>query len=776
MVATIAALKNAAQAASYYEADDYYNEGGDAPSRWLGKGAERLGLKGEVDSGRFSALLKGQVASQQLGTHRDGVLEHRPGWDVTFSAPKSVSVLAEVAGDRRLFEAHDRAVQTALELAEQHLAATRIRREGTVTREVTDNLVIASFRHGTSRALDPQLHTHNVIHNMTCDVDGHWRSLEPRALYQLQKQLGAIYRQELAAEVVRLGYGICESRDSHFEVEGVDATVLAAFSKRSAIIEARLAERGKDRASATAAEKQTVALDTRQTKEAVSQHELIDEWRCAADAEGWTESERRSVVAAARRNAAHDQAIGLEVAADRAVASAAASVGERNAVFSVTDLHEAAGRFGMGRIGHQHISDAIERARQNESIKAREFVDRRGALFAGVTTATNIANETALLESEARSRGQAAPLMSPVAAAHAIQLAEQRSASQDHHWNDEQRSATRQILTSSNRVLALQGAAGTAKTSTVLATVAASAKSKGIAVIALAPTASAAQVLGDALDVRADTVARHLLAPGRPGRSESLWIVDEASLLSARDAAKLLALAEARGARVLLTGDRKQLGSVEAGAAFEQLQDAGMETVSLNQILRQTNAEARSSVEAILASDARRALSALDAGGGAVLEVEDQEARFDLMSRDYAALPADVRRRTLVIEPSRAGRDALTHRIRAELVQRGELGSEALNGHRLVRRDMTRAEARDVRSYAAGDILLFSKDYVDKGVSRMTAYRVMEIDRDKANLTLADSADRQVQWHPRRWGSGKVSAFTPADIELRIGDQIAFTR
>ncbi len=177
-----------------------------------------------------------------------------------------------------------------------------------------------------------------------------------------------------------------------------------------------------------------------------------------------------------------------------------------------------------------------------------------------------------------------------------------------------------------------------------------------------------------------------------------------------------------------------------------------------------------------VASNARRALSALDAGGGAVLEVEDREARLDLMSRDYAALPADVRRRTLVIEPSRAGRDALTHRIRAELVQRGELGSEALNGHRLVRRDMTRAEATDVRSYAAGDILLFNKDYADKGVSRMTAYRVVEIDRDKGHLTLADSADRQVQWHPRRWGSGKVSAFTPADIELRIGDQIAFTR
>ncbi|MPS71348.1 MAG: conjugative relaxase [Novosphingobium sp.] len=778
MVATIAALKSASQAASYYEADDYYDEGGLAPSQWQGRGAERLGLSGPVESDHFAALLRGEVDGVQLGTVREGQLEHRPGWDLTFSAPKSVSIMAEVAGDRRLFEAHENAVRTALDLAEQHLSATRIRQGCDVSRHATDNLVIASFRHGTSRSLDPQLHSHNVILNMTCDAGGQWRSLEPRALYQLQKQLGAIYRQELAAEVRRLGYEIETARDSQFEIAGIEPEVMKAFSQRSVAIEAQLAERGKSRATASAAEKQTIALDTRQTKEAVAHTELIGDWRRVADEAGWYEQSRGAMVRAAENSAvgADRFAADAELAADRMVMNAASSVGERNSVFAATDLHEAAGRFGMGRVGHRHIAQAITRAQQAGTLEQRSFTDKRGADFAGFTTKENIATETALLDHEKRARGQAAPLLSASGAGKAVQLAEGRSKLKGYGWTDEQRAATIQIFTSANRVTALQGAAGTAKTSTVLATVAEAAKTNGVKVTALAPTASAAQVLGEALDARADTLARHLLSPGRTDTADHLWIVDEASLVSARDAAKLLALAEVRSARVLLVGDRAQLGSVEAGAAFAQLQDAGMETAKLTQILRQTNANARASVEASLEGDARKALEALDAGGGKVIEVANREDRFQKMARDYAAMPAEQRKQTLVIEPSRAGRDELTRRIREELVERGQLGSEALIATRLVRSDMTRAEAKDAANYAVGDVVQFAKDYGDKGVSRHEAYAVVGIDRGKSAIRLADTRGREIDWRLRQWGSSSVSVFTVEEIKLRRGDQIQFTR
>ena len=142
MVASVSALTSSGQAASYYEfADEYYADGGESPSEWQGKGAEELGLSGDVDRDQFRDLLDGKVADQQLGTTRDGKLEHRPGWDVTLSAPKSVSIMAEVAGDRRLIAAHGAAVKTALAHVEQHMAATRIRDGGTVNREATGNLV-----------------------------------------------------------------------------------------------------------------------------------------------------------------------------------------------------------------------------------------------------------------------------------------------------------------------------------------------------------------------------------------------------------------------------------------------------------------------------------------------------------------------------------------------------------------------------------------------------------------------------------------------------------
>lgn len=117
MVASVSALSSAGQAASYYEADDYYAEGGMAPSEWLGEGAEKLGLSGEVDREKFAELLEGRMAGQQLGTTRDGKVEHRPGWDITLSAPKSVSIMAEVAGDKRLIKAHGAALKVALAMS-----------------------------------------------------------------------------------------------------------------------------------------------------------------------------------------------------------------------------------------------------------------------------------------------------------------------------------------------------------------------------------------------------------------------------------------------------------------------------------------------------------------------------------------------------------------------------------------------------------------------------------------------------------------------------------
>lgn len=782
MVASVSALTSSGQAASYYEADDYYAEGGLSPSEWNGKGAEALGLSGDIDRAKFWDLLDGKVAGQQLGTVRDGTLEHRPGWDVTLSAPKSVSIMAEVAGDRRLIAAHGEAVKTALIHVEKHMAATRIRGGGTVTREATDNLAIASFQHGTSRAQDPQLHTHNVILNATRSEDGTWRSLEPRAIYQLQKQIGAIYRQELALKVRELGYEIDTAKDSMFEIKGVSAEAMAAFSNRSAAIEAALGTRGTSRDDATAAEKQVAALNTRQAKVAADHASLVKDWRETADKAGFGSKARLALVNAAEAKAATpehkaDIAMRGDMAADRTIAHAVDKLGERQSVFSASDLQEEAGRFGLSKVSYAQIVEAVSRATKQGDLQPRSYVDRRGAEFAGFTTRNNVENETKLLRIEAEGRGVLPSIASRMDAAKAVASAAADAKRAGFDWNADQRTSTAQLLTSQNRITALQGFAGTAKTTTVLATVAREAEARGVRVTALAPTASAAMVLGEALGTRGDTVARHLLSPEHISAAKpAVWIVDEASLLSARDTANLFEQANKQNARVILVGDIKQLGSVEAGAAFAQLQGAGMETAKLGEIVRQTNVTTKDAVLASIEGDARKALAALDRGGGSIIETEDRADRFAAIARDYAALDKTVRNKTLVIEPSREGRDALTADIRAALTKSGALTGPAAQMQTLVTKGLTRAEARDPMNYDKGDIVRFIRDYADKGVTRGEAYRVMGVDPAKAAVTLEAENGRDIDWRLRQWGVGKAQAFSPQSLELKTGDRIQFTR
>jgi conjugative relaxase-like TrwC/TraI family protein len=778
MVASVSALTSAGQAASYYEADDYYAEGGFAPSEWFGEAAAALGLSGEVDRVEFAELLEGRVAGQQLGTTRDGKIEHRPGWDITFSAPKSVSIMAEVAGDKRLIAAHAAAVKGALGRVEQHMAATRVREGGEVRREETGNLTIATFRHATSRAQDPQLHTHAVILNATQDKDGNWRSLEPRAFYQLQKEIGAIYRQELAHGAAQLGYRIELRKDAMFEIAGVPERVIEALSQRTADIDARLAERGTSREEASAAEKQIAALDTREAKSHADHNTLRAEWRATAEAKGFGEAEQAGLIAEAKERArAGELAASPEILAARAVAWAAAKLSERQAVFPTSTLAREAGDFAFGRLGQSAISAAIAEAGVSGALVPRAYVDRRGAEFAGFTTPEAIATEKTMLHLEAAGRGDASPLASSLAAARTVERAARQSARTGFAWTDDQKRATSALLTSRDRVTAVQGYAGTAKTTTVLATYAREAAKSGLMVTALAPTASAATVLGEALGLRGDTVARHLVSPEAKGLGKgAVWIVDEASMLSARDMAAIMASADKAGARLVLVGDVRQLGSVGAGAAFAQLQQAGMATAKLANVVRQTNADTREAVMASIEGHAVKALAALERGGGDVVEGADRAARLAAMAQRYVALSPAERARTLVIEPSRDGRDTLTAMIRQQLAQRGELSSAAVLFEALEAKGLTRAETRQAASYAIGDVVRFARDYADKGVTRGAAYRVERIDPDKAAISLKSAHGSAIHWRLRQWGAGKVEVFEPKAMELQAGDRVQFTR
>ena len=252
---SIGALASAAQGAAYYERDGYYAK--DDPehksaSAWAGKGAEELGLEGPVDADVFRAVLEGSVpdgSGRQLGRRgKDGEVLHRPGRDLTFSAPKSVSIAALVGGDERIVDAHDRAVTATLAWVEANAAETRVQdpETGRMVRARGQEIVAATFRHDTSRNLDPQLHTHAVLANMVRSGDGKWRTMANEGLYERQKLVGMLYRNELARNLADLGYGIEKTHaDGRFEIAGVSREVIVdSFSTRRAEIEAAMEDRG----------------------------------------------------------------------------------------------------------------------------------------------------------------------------------------------------------------------------------------------------------------------------------------------------------------------------------------------------------------------------------------------------------------------------------------------------------------------------------------------------------------------------------------------------
>lgn len=276
---SVSAVKSAANAAGYYEQKDNYYFIGEMATEWLGTGAESLGLEGPVKGEVFRAVLEGHLPDGgDLSHMKNGKNTHQPGIDLTFSAPKSVSVLALVAGDTFLIGAHKRAVAATLNELEK-FASTRTMTGGVSALEQTGNLVVATFLHDTSRNLDPQLHTHAIVANATLAAGG-WKTLssDTRAgsgfnniLWKEQVSIGAMYRGFMRGELEAAGY-LLRDAGPHgmYEVDGVPTE---PFSSRRQDI---LAAVGMDAGSR---EKTRAALDTRKAKDFTSMDDVRDYWR-----------------------------------------------------------------------------------------------------------------------------------------------------------------------------------------------------------------------------------------------------------------------------------------------------------------------------------------------------------------------------------------------------------------------------------------------------------------------------------------------------------------
>ncbi|MGR5659562.1 MobF family relaxase, partial [Klebsiella pneumoniae] len=362
-------VKSAGSAGNYYTDKDNYYVIGSMDERWQGKGAEALGLEGKVDKQVFTELLQGKLPDgSDLTRIQDGVNKHRPGYDLTFSAPKSVSMLAMLGGDKRLIDAHNRAVTVALNQVES-LASTRVKRDGVSETVLTGNLIIARFNHDTSRAQDPQIHTHSVVINATQNGDK-WQTLASDTVGKTgfsenilanRIALGKIYQNSLRADVESMGYKTVDAgKNGMWEMEGVP---VESFSTRSQ--ELREAA-GPD---ASLKSRDVAALDTRKSKEAIDPAEKMVEWmntlkETGFDIRGYREAADARAAELARAPAAPVNTDGPDIT--DVVTKAIAGLSDRKVQFTYADLlartvGQLEAKDGVFELARKGIDAAIER-------------------------------------------------------------------------------------------------------------------------------------------------------------------------------------------------------------------------------------------------------------------------------------------------------------------------------------------------------------------------------------------------------------------------------
>jgi len=773
---TISKPLSASQARTYHarefvsQEQNYWSRDQQGHSEWQGRLAEQWKLSGSVESEHFARLSEGQHphTEEQLVRHQvartyEGKFgkevtsaEHRAGWDATFSAPKSVSLTALVGGDNRVREAHRESVRVALRELEQYTQA----RIGNVhAPETTGKFIAATFEHDTARPVDgyaaPQLHTHAVIFNMTERENGfengkQMRALQPHEMFVSQRYATAVYRSELALRLGKLGYELERGKHGQPEIRGYSKEYLEASSPRREQIKDHLREQGIDGAAAA----QIAAHHTRDRKELLPPEEVLQRHRELAARYG---HQADRVVALAREHGQY-HVREAEMQAQRAVSWARDHVFERSAVEDHRAILGTALARGMGETTYARIRQEFERR-----IETGEFreVSHVGASKRYTTAAmVRMEREVVVRMQEGNRRDYGDPvLVSP----------QVRIATEDRHpqLNASQRQAVDEIFLSREKVVGLDGIAGAGKTTT-LSVIREGAEAEGYRMEGFAPTSRAAQRLGEA-GMETSTLQKHLVRGQQPDTGEKrLYVLDESSLASTRQVHEFLDRLHPND-RVLLVGDRRQHEAVEAGRPFAQLQDAGMKTVKLEEIVRQKDPELKQVVEQLARGEVREAIQNLDRQGR-VHEIQGHDERIAAIAKEYARSPEN----TLVISPDNRSRMEINERVHAELQRSGLVSNEEHRIRTLVpRQDLTGADRTWAERYEVSNVLRYSRASKETGIGNGAYAQVKAIDAPNNRLTVELQDGKERNYDPRRQQG--VSIFREEMRSFSVGDRFQFT-
>lgn len=786
--------------AEYYCGDNYY-AAGDNPgdSQWLGESAKRAGLTGVIDGADFNNAREGRLPD---GSQAKKSENRTPGWDLTASAPKSVSILALVGKDERLIEAHRNASQKAASFLEG-FAATRVRHGQQVRQERTGNLIIGRFTHDTSRAGDPALHDHLFIMNRTWhEGTKSWRSLDSRSLFSAKEAAGRLYSATLRDQSQSLGYRVTDpDKNGNFEIQGVSQELQKLFSKRRETILEKLSTSVQD---ATRKVTERVALMTRERKDnSLTGSQKSEGWRLEA---GSRVSVIDTVVARSKMIGAR-----LGVAIGNAVRALPSRTRELTDILSPIDRSAPADRararaneavqFALSHLTENaavfHEADVVSKALQSPGAKhvrpddlLRELAHakRQKSLLPAEGFATSHYTTRGIMRIESAIVQASLDPSSSWTSAREIDL---DKAARAQHLSKDQAGAFNAALGGQQRYAAIVGFPGTGKSYLVrsmkdtLAT-----HAPGAELVTIAPQHRQVAEFREQLGIQADTIAHFIASNLRhtrstdaavPDRSNTILVVDEAGQMSNKHARDLTQIAKALNiGRVLFLGDPGQKAAVEQGAPFAAMLDGGIAHATMKDIRRQKTPVLR---QAAYQSATGRVALSLNTLDPFIRETAPNQLEHDAVEH-WKTLAPQQRRGALIVTTTNARRATINNLIRDALIRdprftaQERLGEAAHPHTVLASKRLSKAELNSATGLEAGDTLIFVRNVRAIGLEKGQHTTLVSLTKDRkfALLQKPDGETVKYEFPGSRRAGGHFDAYRAGQIELRQNERLRWTR
>jgi len=715
----------AKQAGSYYDKDGYYARMEDNGDHWQGRLKEDLNLPNNLAKEDFNELVNER--------------KERAGYDLCFSAPKSVSIAMCLTRENRqdMISAHNIAVKTALEQIEQREIGARITKDKITEHVKTGNMITGCFNHYVSRNQDPQLHTHAVILNKTKYNDKFYAVDNPD-LYRNNILYGQIYRNVLAKQLIDKGYDILvtDATKGFFELKGIEQGTIEQFSSRRQEILEKLKEWGAITPEAASA----AAIMTRKAKEHKDMDVLMKSWSETLKDMGGADivkSEEPIIRTSEQQKDEFDQAV--------------KRLSSRAFAFTERELKKAVLAAGVGSGMSENQYNELLQSDVGKILVAlcgRQDIQDDETYY---TTLKNLENEKKIFVEVARSKGS----MSGLKAEEAEAFLDKALEKEDIALSGQQRDAVLHIVITKDQYSAVQGLAGTGKTH-MLNYARQVLENGGYTVKGACYTGKAAQGLEIDAQIPSSTIHSFLnqlereAGNAKPeedmqlktewnldglklGLTKEVWIIDEASMIDNNTMLYISEAAKIKDAKVVLVGDRQQLLPVGVGNAYSILTETGkIATVRLDEIRRQKDKDLLQAVREVVSGDLAKSLELIKKD---TQVIPKHKERIKSIVSDYTSLTLEEQKNTVILTAANKDRYALNQSIRAELMKQGHLAA----GHEFTVADVTGKTS--MRQFSLDDKVIFLQNNYKMGVRNGQTGAIKSID---SSILTIESGGKQI--------------------------------